>query len=582
MSSEIYGGGGGDTLPSKVQRWGVLWKKPFSQNGSTKWAKRFFIVKEGFLLYYSESEKRDFERKRTFNMHPKGVIPLGGAVIEAVNDPTRMCAFRIVHEDLNGSIYLATDTEYDREKWVDVMRKSGRITWKNAELGESMIQTLEKQSLELARDSQRYREQLHLEAVALRDEMEKNEELEKIAIELEEEKMKIENTARELLEEHERTKHELDETMRNMQQVASEKEQLSRASESYLEGIKALALEREKKELELQKRESEMHQLSSVNKTLVSETNALKDNLKDIENKTNLLENELCVIEDRLKEKEMQADILEDEKRSFSLQAKELESSLHDLTVQKELTDAELKEEIIARRDAERRLKKAEDSLSRLESALKEEKEIESPVPKTERQSQLDVEIFTNVAHLKRFFEDIAAEAQIDANKPIIMKNAIHARKSLIRKTKSFKFRKERDRNHARHSFASFRVVDSQKLPSASTLRHSLAIGSHIGDHFVLDPNGTAEEDPTSSPHQTSLDLDHLPLLLPANKGGLTSPGPVKPRPGSKQSYDSTGSGGGADDESSSVSSSNTEGGAPGSPHHGDIDDLHVAFEQKI
>ncbi|XP_041468372.1 pleckstrin homology domain-containing family D member 1-like isoform X3 [Lytechinus variegatus] len=442
---------GGDTLPSKVQRWGVLWKKPFSQNGSTKWAKRFFIIKEGFLLYYSENEKRDFERKRHFNMHPKGVIPLGGAIIEMVNDPTKMCAFRIVHDDLNGSIYLATDTEYDREKWVDIMRKSGRITWKNAELGESMIQTLEKQSLELARDSQRYREQLHLEALALRDEMDKNEELEKIAIELEEEKMKIENTARELLDEHERTKMELEETMNAMQQVASEKEQLSQASESYLEGIKALAQEREQKELELQRRESEMQQLSSVNKTLVSETNALKDNLKDIENKTNLLENELCVIEDRLKEKEVQAEILEEEKRSFNLQARELESSLHDLTVQKELTDAELKEEIIARRDAERRLKKAEDSLSRLESALKEEKSMERPEPRTERQSQLDVEIFTNVAHLKRFFEDIAAEAQLDSNKPIIMKNAIHARKSLVRKTKSFKFRKERDRNHARH-----------------------------------------------------------------------------------------------------------------------------------
>ena len=51
--------------------------------------------------------------------------------------------------------------------------------------------------------------------------------------------------------------------------------------------------------MELQKRESEMHKLSSVNKTLVSEANALKDNLKDIENKTNLLENELSVIEDR-------------------------------------------------------------------------------------------------------------------------------------------------------------------------------------------------------------------------------------------------------------------------------------------
>lgn len=32
---------------------------------------RFFIVKEGFLLYYPESESKAFERAHTFNIHPK-------------------------------------------------------------------------------------------------------------------------------------------------------------------------------------------------------------------------------------------------------------------------------------------------------------------------------------------------------------------------------------------------------------------------------------------------------------------------------------------------------------------------------
>lgn len=32
---------------------------------------RFFIVKEGFLLYYPESENKAFERAHTFNIHPK-------------------------------------------------------------------------------------------------------------------------------------------------------------------------------------------------------------------------------------------------------------------------------------------------------------------------------------------------------------------------------------------------------------------------------------------------------------------------------------------------------------------------------
>ena len=70
---------------------------------------------------------------------------------------------------------------------------------------------------------------------------------------------------------------------------------------------------------------------------------------------------------------------------------------MQDLTIQKEMTESELREEIIARHDAERRLKKAEDSLARLDAALKESR----PEPVTKRDTELDVEIFTNVAHLK-------------------------------------------------------------------------------------------------------------------------------------------------------------------------------------
>lgn len=32
---------------------------------------RFFIVKEGFLLYYPESEYKVFEKSMHFNIHPK-------------------------------------------------------------------------------------------------------------------------------------------------------------------------------------------------------------------------------------------------------------------------------------------------------------------------------------------------------------------------------------------------------------------------------------------------------------------------------------------------------------------------------
>lgn len=32
---------------------------------------RFFIIKDSFLLYYAESERRNFETNRYFNIHPK-------------------------------------------------------------------------------------------------------------------------------------------------------------------------------------------------------------------------------------------------------------------------------------------------------------------------------------------------------------------------------------------------------------------------------------------------------------------------------------------------------------------------------
>ncbi|XP_038072342.1 pleckstrin homology domain-containing family D member 1-like isoform X2 [Patiria miniata] len=553
-----------DLLLSKVQLWGTLWKKPFGPtSNSGKWQKRFFVIKEGYLLYYAENEKKDFDRKRYFNMHPKGVIPLGGALVTPTTDPIKMWAIRIDHDEVQGSIFIATDSENEREKWMEVMRKSSRVTWRNAELGETMIQTLEQQSLELARDSQRYREQWHLEAMALRDEMDKNEDLERLTAELEEEKRKIEETARELLDEHERTKMELEETTAAMQQVAKDQEHLTRASVDFQSDLEILALERAKTMAQLETREDTMQKLTSENQSLSSETSTLKNNLKLIEDKTNTLQHELHQINERLLDKEKEAAVLAEEKKSFSIQAQELESSLHDLTVQKEMTESELREEIIARRDAERRLKNAEDSLARLDKALKESR----PEPVTKRDTELDVEIFTNVAHLKKFFEDIAMEAKLDANKPMIMKNALHARKSFVRKTKSFKFRKDRDKTVNRHSFASFRT--SPMVPSLGNMaRYSIAMGNL---QYLEADESTEEDQPDLPPcHQLSGSkaVSHTPAAdttIPDFTGMMPTP--------SLSSSDNAG------DDSSSVSS---QGGSKSTEDSGDLDELQIAFEEKV
>jgi hypothetical protein len=42
---------------------------------------RFFIIKESFLLYYSESERKSFESNKYFNIHPKVRQPCPKATV---------------------------------------------------------------------------------------------------------------------------------------------------------------------------------------------------------------------------------------------------------------------------------------------------------------------------------------------------------------------------------------------------------------------------------------------------------------------------------------------------------------------
>jgi hypothetical protein len=54
----------------RVQMHGILMKQPFVSS-SKKWQKRFFIIKEGFLLYYGDTEAKKYDKNKIFNTHPK-------------------------------------------------------------------------------------------------------------------------------------------------------------------------------------------------------------------------------------------------------------------------------------------------------------------------------------------------------------------------------------------------------------------------------------------------------------------------------------------------------------------------------
>uniref|UniRef100_A0A8C1BG56 Pleckstrin homology domain containing, family D (with coiled-coil domains) member 1 n=1 Tax=Cyprinus carpio carpio TaxID=630221 RepID=A0A8C1BG56_CYPCA len=184
-------------ISTKVQLHGVLWKRPFGRP-SAKWSRRFFIIKDSFLLYYAENEKKSFETNRYFNIHPKGVIPLGGCIVEPREDQGMPFAMVINHEDFTGSIVLAAESVSEQSQWVEMLQESGKVTWKNAQLGEAMIESLEAQSLQLAKEKQEYVDKLMEETEELCLQREQKEELERLNQLLEEEKLKFEEVVQDL------------------------------------------------------------------------------------------------------------------------------------------------------------------------------------------------------------------------------------------------------------------------------------------------------------------------------------------------------------------------------------------------
>ncbi|KAI8487682.1 Pleckstrin y domain containing, D (with coiled-coil domains) member 1 [Branchiostoma belcheri] len=455
-------------ISAKVQHCGLLLKRPFG-HPSSRWQKRFFIIKEGFLLYYAEAEKKNFERRRQFNIHPKGVIPLGDCTIQPAEEAGQPFAIHINHEDFSQTVALATDSELDRDKWVEILQSSGRVTWKNAQLGEAMIQTLEQQGLQMAKEKQEYINQIHTQVHELCSEREEKEELERITKELEEEKKKVEKVAEQLSMEQENVRTELDQTVEALKAIEEEKQSLHTTTSDLQHSLQKLADE---------------------NTSLAKTTNSFKGTLKDIEDKMRSIEQEKEEAAQRLLEKEELARQLEREKDSYSAQAQELQSSLDDLSAQKEMTESELREEVVARLNTEKRLRQAEDALERLDLALRdlisEQKasngnrssqmvadvgSLKTTFRTLEAQQALDrlevtvaecalqcndlmnlecqCQIIADIATIRQFFEECAQEAKVDADKPVIMKNALHARKNYVRKAATIRFKRTKSTSSA-------------------------------------------------------------------------------------------------------------------------------------
>ncbi|XP_067847198.1 pleckstrin homology domain-containing family D member 1 isoform X1 [Heptranchias perlo] len=418
-------------ISTKVQLHGVLWKRPFGRQ-SAKWSRRFFLIKDSFLLYYAENERKNFESNRYFNIHPKGVIPLGGCIVEAKEEPNMPFGMRISHEDFHGNILLAAETEFDQQHWLEMLQESGKVTWQNAQLGEAMIGSLEAQGLQLAKEKQEYLDKLMEETEELCLQREQKEELERLNQVLEAEKNKIEEMVQDLRSEQEQIKRELEVTVSSLTGVEEEKKQLHQLSESLQYNLESLCQEKRRTLEKLQESEHQTQKLTSQNEQLSESSGTFRSTLLQIEEDMRKLQHEKVLAEERLQENEQRALALQAEREFYSTQSQELQASLSELTVEKQQTESELREEIKSRAELERRLQDAEDALQRLEQGLSSN---ERTVEKNELMKG-------DVGQLRKFFEECIRKAEIDANLPIIMKNSVYVQRAAARRIKSCRFRR--------------------------------------------------------------------------------------------------------------------------------------------
>ncbi|XP_037342259.1 pleckstrin homology domain-containing family D member 1 [Pungitius pungitius] len=444
-------------ISTKVQLHGVLWKRPFGRP-SVKWSRRFFIIKDSFLLYYAESEKRSFETNRFFNIHPKGVIPLGGCVVSSNENLGMPFGIVVNLEDFTGTVVLAAESGEEQVQWMEMLQESGKVTWKSAQLGEAMIESLEAQGLQLAKEKQEYLDKLMEETEELSHQRAQREELERLNQVLEEEKMKFEEVVGELTAEQENIKLDLDGTAQSLKGVESEKEELSNLTVMLQKSIEELSQEKQRT-LELlgvtEPSEAEAAGETSLRREAVdggdhADVNLLED-LKHIEEQMRALLKEKEQAHNKLREKDQRARVLQQEREFYSSQAETLQESLSQLTVDKQQTEAELKVEIESRVELEKRLNQAEQALQELEKGL----------GSLERTKETEEKMKGGVTQLRKFFEECICAAEIEAKLPSIMKNAVYLHKAAARRIKSCRVQRRASRHHWLKHSKSFAVSSS-------------------------------------------------------------------------------------------------------------------------
>ncbi|CAB3397493.1 unnamed protein product [Caenorhabditis bovis] len=406
-----------------VQCYGILLKKIKRNNRPAKWTKRFFVLKECFLIYYAASFRKVFEKTKRINMHPKGIIPLIGCSIVSGGDVDKKNCLLIAHPQFPSAIIVAAADHAIQEKWLKALRSATKISYKNTVVGETMIRELENRGVMLNEEKKSYEERLEAEAKARKEQLERANELEKDKEELEAEREKLIKTTKKLKDDLQNVKNELKMTNEMKKTLEQEKMSLNSKTEHLQANMESLNIEKEKIQEQLADIVKEREKVLIDNQNLSTDKCQLSNRLMEIETSRNCIATEKEKIEMMLKLNEQKTLDLEKERQYYTNKTSELMDHLKEVSDQKEMTEAELREQMMARMGAEKQLHAAEKALEHLEMALK---------MTGAQMTELQEHILPDVHKLRKFFEQCAEEARFEANRTGIMRQAIYARKSLF------------------------------------------------------------------------------------------------------------------------------------------------------
>ncbi|WKY11354.1 hypothetical protein Q1695_003149 [Nippostrongylus brasiliensis] len=393
-----------------VQCFGTLWKKYKKKNRPAKWSKRFFVLKECFLIYYSTRFKKTFQKTRRIDLHPKGIIPLIGCSIVCGGDVGKKHCLLIAHPQFPSAIIVAAPDFKTQDEWLKALRSATKISFKNTLVGETMIRELESRGVMLCEEKKTYEEKLELEAKARKEEHERAAELTRMKAELESEREKLIRTTKKLKDDYQNVKNELKVTNEMKMTLEQEKMSLNSKNEHLQSNMESLNIEKEKIKEQMESIMREREQFLLENQNLSTATCQLKNRLTEIETKTNCITVEKEKIEMLLQMNENKTLDLEKERQYYTSQTKELLLSLKEVSEQKELTESELRQQVMARIGAEKQL-----------------------------QGRYRTRAYCQNCSVEEYFEQCAHDAQLEANRTGIMRQAIYARRSIRRSKRSIR-----------------------------------------------------------------------------------------------------------------------------------------------